>query len=129
MPSDVYTGYVEDQNIANFVEAATPFIDAATGQIVEGEADLNAFIDTRPSGTTNGFLGETYGPFQPGQGGINNTNTIVDNSTVVASRPTSITVMRDDNVRDYHPILGSSNRGLSGGYGWGNDYQGSFGGG
>ena len=66
-------------------------------------------------------------PVPNANGGVSTNTTIVDNSSVISSSPTAINVMKDDSVRDYHPILGSSNRGLSGGYGWGNDYQGSFG--
>jgi hypothetical protein len=118
-----------DQSIIRQVEAATPIIAATTGQFTEGEANINVPVIQPTSGTTNAFLNEMYGGRQEPSLSQTNNNTVVDNSTVVASRPTAITVMRDDNVRDYHPILGSSNRGLSGGYGWGNDYQGSFGGG
>jgi hypothetical protein len=110
--------------------AESPIVSAITGQAIAGEASIGGvgYASAVASGTTGAYLSEQYGgmgPYQQGGGTTN--NSVIDNSTVIASRPTSITVMRDDNVRDYHPILGSSNRGLSGGYGWGNDYQGSFG--
>lgn len=127
-------GVVDDESQIFEMQATptTPIISGTMGQIFANEAAISGITSTgvvsaQQYTPTQEFLNEQYGTGKEPPGQIINNNTAVDNSTIVASRPTSITVMRDDNVRDYHPILGASNRGLSGGYGWGNDYQGSFG--
>ena len=120
----------EDQSIGNYVPVS--YTLAAVGGIAqEGEVNMNPVVaggGTIVGGTGavgGGYTGPFVGPMP--NGGVSTNTTIVDNSSVISSSPTAINVMKDDSVRDYHPILGSSNRGLSGGYGWGNDYQGSFG--
>ena len=121
----------EDQSIGNYVPVSYT-LAAVGGSAQEGEVDMNPVVaggGTIVGGT--GAVGDgTVGiptPVPNANGGVSTNTTIVDNSSVISSSPTAINVMKDDSVRDYHPILGSSNRGLSGGYGWGNDYQGSFG--
>ena len=120
----------EDQSIGNYVPVSYT-LAAVGGSAQEGEVDMNPVVaggGTIVGGTGavgGGYTGPFVGPMP--NGGVSTNTTIVDNSSVISSSPTAINVMKDDSVRDYHPILGSSNRGLSGGYGWGNDYQGSFG--
>jgi hypothetical protein len=121
----------EDQSIGNYVPGFYT-LDAVTRSAQEGEVSMNPTVASGTivggTGTSGGgYEGPFVGPMPNGSSGVSTNTTIVDNSSVISSSPTAINVMKDDNVRDYHPILGSSNRGLSGGYGWGNDYQGSFG--
>ena len=85
-----------------------------------GTAILSGNISTTPASGTLGFLAETTNmtgaAAAVGTAGTGSNPLFIDNSvTSTTSSPTTI-VMGDDKIRDYHPILNSSERGLTYGY-------------
>lgn len=85
-----------------------------------GTAILSGNISTTPASGTLGFLAETTNmtgaAAAAGTAGTGSNPLFIDNSvTSTTSSPTTI-VMGDDKIRDYHPILNSSERGLTYGY-------------
>jgi hypothetical protein len=81
------------------------------------DAVLSGDISVTPASGTLGFLAEVQtatGPRVDNEGQVN--PLYIDNSvTSTSSSPTTI-VMNDDKIRDYHPILNSSERTLTYGY-------------